>query len=101
MHWLAISWRRSTGAGLVNVGLRNRFTVAPTCVEPLLEAVEEDVAARLADVEQPDGVPVEAGRSSEALPLEDGPLSGGVEQDPSHTVNVLALDRRFNVGPRE
>ena len=31
-HWVAISWRRSTGAGLVNVGLAKRSTVAPASV---------------------------------------------------------------------
>ena len=31
-HWLAISWRRSTGAGLVKVGFLKRFTFAPTSV---------------------------------------------------------------------
>ena len=72
-HFVAISWRRSTGAGLVNVGLAKRSTRAPLAVEPLLEPVEEDVAARLADVEQADGLAVErrrAGRS--ALARRDG-----------------------------
>ena len=59
-HCMAISWRRSIGAGLVNVGLAKRRTRQPRRVQLFLDAVEEHVAARLADVEQPDGEPVEA-----------------------------------------
>ena len=50
----AISRRRSRGAGLVNVGLASRTTSWPRSRSSDLELVEEDVAARLADVEQRD-----------------------------------------------
>ena len=32
VHFVAISWRKSTGAGLANVGLRKRKTLAPAVV---------------------------------------------------------------------
>ena len=53
-HFVAISWRRSSGAGFVNVGLAKRSHSEAARLEQLLEPVEEHVAARLGDVEQPD-----------------------------------------------
>ena len=78
-HSVAISWRRSTGAGLANVGFLYRLTLAPMLDEPLLDAVEEHVAARLGDVEQADGQPLQRRRTGEPCPFGDGPLAGRVE----------------------
>ena len=64
---MAISWRRSTGAGLVKVGLANRPHDRPPPGEQLLESIEEDVAAGLGDVEQSDAPAVDAGDPGHAL----------------------------------
>ena len=94
VHWVAISWRRSTGAGLVNVGLRYRRTVGARVDEPLLEPVEEHVAARLGDVEQADRLALrcEAGRGRRVR-VGDRSFAGGVEQQLAHG-RTLPTDRR-------
>ena len=61
-HFVEISWRRSTGAGFVNVGFANRSTVAPAASSRCCEPIEEHVAAGLRDVEQADRAALDRGR---------------------------------------
>src|SRR5438132_7402869 len=53
----------------------------PPLVEQVFEPVEEDVAPRLADVEQADDLPLEGGGPVGQGPSDRGPLAGGVEED--------------------
>ena len=63
-HVVEISCRRSIGAGFVNVGFAKRTTRCATRLECRRDAVEEHVAARLGDVEQPHGEAVERCRAA-------------------------------------
>lgn len=73
----ATSRRRSAGAGLVNVGLAVRSHAALGQLGP--ELVEQHVAARLADVEQGDGLRQAAGAGRQRA-VERLALARGVEQ---------------------
>ena len=73
-------WRRSSGAGLVNVGFVKRATRCAARRELSLEAVEEDVAARLGDVEQTDACPSSAREPRGARVPDAVALARGVEE---------------------
>jgi hypothetical protein len=83
------------GSGLGEGGLAVAPDLRAARLELLGETIEEEVAAGLGDVEQPDGLAFEAREPRESLAYGEAALRGGVEQDSL----VLLLVHVYRVRP--